>query len=265
MGNFNKYEDVSPKEMRHLIRAGEITTQTSGMCAGYAQANLVVLPKEQAFDFLLFAQRNPYSCPILEVSDVGSRSLRYVAKDADIAKDIPKYRVWKYGVLEGEYTDAESFWRDDLVSFLIGCSFSFEAELLEADIPVRHIEEGKNVPMFNTNIPNVPAGIFGGNLVVSMRPMPVADAVRATVVTSQMPRVHGKPVHIGDPALIGISDITKPDYGEAVTIREGEVPVFWPCGVTPQNALMAAKPEFAITHAPGHMFITDVKNNLLKN
>lgn len=265
MENFNKYANVSPSEVRRLIRTGEIDSQTSGMCAGYAQANLVVLPKEQAFDFLLFAQRNPYSCPILEVSDVGSRALKYVASDADIAKDIPKYRVWKKGVLEGEYTDVESFWRDDLVSFLIGCSFSFEAELLEADIPVRHIEEGKNVPMFNTNIPNVPAGIFAGNLVVSMRPMPVADAVRATVVTAQMPRVHGKPVHIGDPALIGISDANNPDYGDSVTIRDGEVTVFWPCGVTPQNALMAAKPEFAITHAPGHMFITDVKNNALKN
>lgn len=261
----NKYANVSPSEVRRLIRAGEIDTQTSGMCAGYAQANLVVLPKEQAFDFLLFAQRNPYSCPILEVSDVGSRSLRYIAENTDIAKDIPKYRVWKKGVLEGEYTDVESFWRDDLVSFLIGCSFSFEAELLEADIPVRHIEEGKNVPMFNTNIPNVPAGIFAGNLVVSMRPMSSADAVRATVVTAQMPRVHGKPVHIGDPSLIGIKDPTKPDYGDSVTIRDNEVTVFWPCGVTPQNALMAAKPEFAITHAPGHMFITDVKNNALKN
>lgn len=265
MENLNKYANVSPNEVRRLIRAGEIDYQTSGMCAGYAQANLVILPKEQAFDFLLFAQRNPYSCPILEVSDVGARSLRYVASDADIANDIPKYRVWKNGVLEGEYTSVENLWRDDLVSFLIGCSFSFEAELLEADIPVRHIEEGKNVPMFNTNIPNVPAGIFGGNLVVSMRPMSPADAIRATVVTSQMPRVHGKPVHIGDPSLVGIKDPTNPDYGDSVTIRDGEVTVFWPCGVTPQNALMAAKPEFAITHAPGHMFITDVKNNALKN
>ena len=235
------------------------------MCAGYAQANLVILPKEQAYDFLLFAQRNPYSCPILEVTDVGERELKYVADGADIATDIPKYRVWKKGALEGEYTDVEAFWRDDLVSFLIGCSFSFESELLEADIPVRQIEEGKNVPMFNTNIPNVPAGIFAGNLVVSMRPMTAEQAIKATVITSQMPRVHGKPVHIGDGAAIGIADVTKPDYGEAVTIREGEITVFWPCGVTPQNALMAAKPDFAITHSPGHMFITDVKNTALKN
>ena len=262
---YNAYENMSPKEVRAKIRAKEITGQTSGMCGGYAQANLVILPKEQAFDFLLFAQRNPYSCPILEVTDVGSRSLRFTAEGADIATDLPKYRIWKRGELVEEVTDIESYWRDDLVSFLIGCSFSFEAELLEADIPVRHIEEGRNVPMFNTSIPNTPAGIFAGNLVVSMRPMTPADAIRAAVVTSQMPRVHGKPVHIGDGAAIGIQDINKPDYGDSVTIYDGEIPVFWPCGVTPQNALMAAKPEFAITHAPGHMFITDVRNSALKN
>ena len=265
MKEYNPYANSSPKEVRSLIREGKITGQTSVMCAGYAQANLVILPKEQAYDFLLFAQRNPYSCPILEVSDVGSRELKYIASGADIATDIPKYRVWKKGALEGEYSDVEAFWRDDLVSFLIGCSFSFESELLEADIPVRQIEEGKNVPMFNTNIPNVPAGIFGGNLVVSMRPMTAEEAIKATVITAQMPRVHGKPVHIGEGSVIGINDVTKPDYGEAVTIRENEITVFWPCGVTPQNALMAAKPEFAITHSPGHMFITDVKNTALKN
>ena len=261
----NKYAEMSPLEVRKLIRSGEIDYQTSGMCAGYAQANLVVLPREEAFDFLLFAQRNPTSCPILEVSDVGSRSLRFIAEDADIAKDIPKYRIYENGKMTGEYTDVERFWRDDLVSFLIGCSFSFEAELLEADIPVRHIEEGRNVPMYNTNIPDVPAGIFHGNMVVSMRPMKSADAIRAAVVTAAMPRVHGKPVHIGDPDAIGIKDINRPDYGDAVTIKEGEVPVFWPCGVTPQAALMAAAPRFAITHAPGHMFITDIKNSALKN
>jgi uncharacterized protein YcsI (UPF0317 family) len=263
--SYNKYSASAPSEVRALIREKAITWQTSGMCDGYAQANLVVLPKAQAYDFLLFAQRNPFSCPILEVSDVGSRELKYIAKGADIANDIPKYRVWEYGELTGEYNDIEKFWRDDLVSFLIGCSFSFEAELLSCGIPVRHIEEGRNVPMFNTNIPCTPAGIFKGNMVVSMRPMTEAEAISAAVITASMPRVHGKPVHIGDPAKIGIADITKPDYGDSVTIHEGEVPVFWPCGVTPQAALMAAKPAFAITHAPGHMFITDVLNSSLKN
>ena len=259
------YSNASPAEVRKLIREGKIDYNTSGMCNGYAQANLVILPQKEAYDFLLFAQRNPTSCPLLEVSDVGSRALSYIAKDADIATDIPKYRIWKNGNLEGEYTDVSAFWRDDLVSFLIGCSFSFEAELLSSDIPVRHIEEKRNVPMFNTNIPCTPAGIFHGNMVVSMRPMTEADAIKATVVTASMPRVHGKPVHFGSPEKIGIKDITKPDYGDSVTIKDGEIPVFWPCGVTPQAALMAAKPAFAITHSPGHMFITDIKNSSLKN
>lgn len=261
----SEYESMLPAEVRKKIRSGEITGNTAGMCAGYAQANLVILPQEQAYDFLLFAQRNPFSCPLLEVSDAGKRTLRYIAKDADIATDIPKYRVYRNGVLTEERTSVADLWQDDFVSFLIGCSFSFEAELLEAGIPVRHIEEGRNVPMFNTNIPCAPGGIFHGNMVVSMRPMKPAEAIRAAAITAQMPRVHGAPVHLGNPAEIGIADLSNPDYGDSVTVRDGEIPVFWPCGVTPQAALMAAKPAFAITHAPGHMLITDVKNTSLKN
>ena len=168
-------------------------------------------------------------------------------------------------MLSDEVTDISDIWQDDFVSFLIGCSFSFESTLIEADIPVRHIEEGKNVPMYVTNIPCEPAGIFHGNMVVSMRPLSPADAIRASVITSSMPRVHGTPIHIGDPAAIGIKDINHPDFGDSVTIKNGEIPVFWPCGVTPQAAIMAAKPRLAITHAPGHMFITDIKNTALKN
>ncbi|MBU3840018.1 MAG: putative hydro-lyase [Candidatus Ruminococcus intestinipullorum] len=258
------YADMKPSEVRSLIREGKITGPTAGMCAGYAQANLVILPKDLAYDFLLFAQRNPRPCPILEVSDVGSRALQMMAKDADIAKDFPKYRIYEKGILKGEYTDVEQFWRDDLVSFLIGCSFSFEAELLEAGVPVRHIEEECNVPMYNTNIACTEAGIFHGNMVVSMRPVPYEQVVKSVQVTAAMPRVHGAPIHIGSPELIGIQNIQTPDYGDSVTIREGEVPVFWPCGVTPQNVIMNTKPDFVITHAPGHMFITDVKNIELK-
>lgn len=258
------YTVSSPAQVRQLIRQGQIQGPTAGLCAGYAQANLVVLPQSLAYDFLLFAQRNPRACPLLEVSDTGSRLLREIAPGADIATDIPKYRVYEHGVLTGEYTDVSRFWRDDLVSFLIGCSFSFEADLLEAGVPVRHIEEGRNVPMYVTSIPCAPAGVFHGNMVVSMRPMPVSEAIRSTLITGSMPRVHGAPVHIGDPALIGIRDISRPDFGDAVTIAPGEVPVFWPCGVTPQAALMQSKPAFAITHAPGHMLITDVKNIRLK-
>ncbi len=258
------YSGIKPADLRALIRKGEITSPTSGMCNGYAQANLVVLPKDVAFDFLRFAVKNPKACPLLEVTDPGNRMLTEIATGADIATDIPRYRIYENGELTGEYTDVSSFWRDDLVSFLIGCSFSFEWELLAADIPVRHIEENRNVPMYNTNIACKSAGVFHGNMVVSMRPIPYELVSKAVQVTAAMPRVHGAPVHIGDPAAIGISSIDKPDYGDSVTIKAGEVPVFWPCGVTPQAVVMASKPEFCITHAPGHMFVADVKNVNLK-
>ncbi len=259
------YSNLSPSEVRALIREGKINTQTSGMCDGYAQANLLILPKSEAYDFLLFTQRNPKSCPLLEVGDVGSRIVKRMADNADIATDIPKYRLWENGTLVGEYESIENLWRDDFVYFLIGCSFSFESELLAADVPVRHIEEGRNVPMYMTSIECDGAGIFHGKTVVSMRPMTPEQAIKATSITSSMPRVHGAPIHIGDPSAIGISDINKPDFGDFVTIKDGEIPVFWCCGVTPQSVVMSAKPPIAISHAPGHMFITDVKNSLLKD
>ncbi|HBC26914.1 MAG TPA: putative hydro-lyase [Ruminococcaceae bacterium] len=250
-----------PKTVRQMIREGKITSPTTGMCAGYAQGNLVVLPKEYAYDFLLFTQRNPKPCPVLEVSDIGSREFPLTAKGSDIARDIPKYRVYQDGVMQGEYQDVSQFWRDDLVSFLLGCSFSFEAPMIEEGIEVRHITEGRNVPMYITNIPCKPAGIFSGPTVVSMRPIPYRQVVKAVTITERMPQVHGTPIHIGDPEHIGIRDIHKPDFGDSVTIKEGEVPVFWACGVTPQAVVMKVKPPFVITHAPGHMFITDVKNS----
>ena len=258
------YLEAEPAAVRAQIREGHFTGQTSGLCNGYAQANLVTLPRDIAYDFLLFTQRNPRPCPLLEVSDTGSRLLQQIAPGADIATDLPKYRIYEHGVLTGEYTDVVKFWRKDFVSFLIGCSFSFEGELLAADVPVRQIEEGKNVPMYNTNIPCKPAGIFHGNLVVSMRPIPYELIPKAVLITGQMPKVHGAPIQIGAPEAIGITDLEHPDYGEMVTIRPGEVPVFWPCGVTPQNIIMSSRPEFVITHAPGHMLITDVKNVNLK-
>ena len=256
---------TDPVKVREMIREEKITGPTSGMCPGYAQANLVVLPKEYAYDFLLFTQRNPKSCPVLEVSEEGDRYLRRIAPGADIASEIPKYRIYEKGVLTGEYTNVESFWRKDLVSFLIGCSFSFESELLDAGIEVRHISMGCNVPMYITNIECEPAGIFSGEMVVSMRPIPYEQIVKAVTVTGQMPKVHGTPIHIGDPSVIGIKDVNKPDFGDAVSIMPGEVPVFWCCGVTPQSVVMNVKPSFCITHAPGHMLITDVKNTELKN
>lgn len=258
------YSTMKPHDVRKLIREEKITTPTAGMCAGYAQANLVILPKELAYDFLLFTQRNPKSCPILEVGDVGNRELNYLGKDIDITRDIPKYRVYESGVLTGEYKNIQDMWRNDFVSFLVGCSFSFESELIEADVPVRHIEENCNVPMYITNIDCVPAGIFNGKMVVSMRPLPYDQIVKSVLVSGDMPKVHGAPIHIGDPLVIGIEDINSPDFGNPVTIKKGEVPVFWACGVTPQAVVMNVKPKIVITHSPGHMLITDVKNIDLK-
>lgn len=253
-------KEVNPEKIRLLIREGNIATPTSGLCPGYAQANLVVLPRTYAYDFLLFAQRNPKSCPLLEVSDVGSRKLAKIAQGVDIATDLPKYRIYERGKLIRECIQVSQYWREDLVSFLIGCSFSFESELIEAGIEMRHNTEHCNVPMYVTNLPCAPAGIFHGNMVVSMRPIPYKQVVASVTMTARIPKVHGAPVHIGNPREIGIHDLGKPDFGDAVSIKEGEVPVFWACGVTPQAVIMASKPEFCITHAPGHMLITDVKN-----
>lgn len=251
---------ASPAKVRAMIRTGEITGQTSGMCDGYAQANLAILPKDLAFDFLLFTQRNKKPCPVLDVTEAGSPVPRLTAPGADIRTDIPRYRIYRKGELTDEVTDISSFWRDDLVAFLLGCSFSFEAPMIEAGLEVRHITDHHNVPMYKTNIECVPAGVFHGPMVVSMRPMKPADAIRAVQITTRMPFVHGAPIHIGDPEAIGIHDIDKPDFGEPSEIRPGEVPVFWACGVTPQAVAMAVRPEFMITHAPGHMFITDIPN-----
>lgn len=257
------YEELTPQKIREHIRAGEITGPTAGLAKGFTQANLVILKKEHAFDFLLFCQRNPKSCPVLDVSDAGSFTPATIANDADIRKDIPKYRIYQDGKFTEEVTDIAAYWESDMVCFLLGCSFTFETPLLAADIPVRHIEENCNVPMYKTNIPCEQAGVFAGPTVVSMRPMSHEDAIRAIQITSRFPSVHGAPIHIGDPAQIGINDISNPDFGDAVTIKEGEIPVFWACGVTPQAVAMQSKPSIMITHAPGCMFISDVKDETL--
>src|SRR5882672_9909093 len=246
-----------PREIRQDIRNGKLTGITAGLGQNYVQANLAVLPRDHAYDFLLFCQRNPRPCPLLEVVEVG-RIEPGCAGGGDLRTDFPRYRVFRDGALAGEVDDATPLWRDDLVSFLIGCSFSFEAPLLTAGLEVRHLSERRNVPMFRTARPTRPAGPFQGPLVVSMRPFRPADIPRVVEITGRLPRVHGAPVHAGDPAAIGIADLSRPDYGDAVTVRDGEVPVFWACGVTPQAALLAARLPFAITHAPGHMLVTDL-------
>ncbi|WMX57866.1 putative hydro-lyase [Peribacillus sp. R9-11] len=254
---------ATPAELRAMIRNNELIKPTAGMATGYAQANLAILKKEHAFDFLLFCQRNPKSCPLLDVTEIGSPIPKFAAKSGDIRTDIPKYRIYKYGELVEEVTDISDYWEDDMVGFLIGCSFTFEHALLNNDISIRHIEEDCNVPMYKTNISCIEAGIFHGKMVASMRPIPQQDVVRAAQVTSRFPAVHGGPIHIGDPGAIGVSNIQQPDFGDAVTIREGEVPVFWACGVTPQSIAMETKPAIMITHAPGHMFITDIRDEKL--
>ncbi|MGI5838228.1 MAG: putative hydro-lyase [bacterium] len=250
----------TPAQIRRRIREGGFTSPTPGLAPGYAQANLVVLPQVWAYDFLVFCQRNPKPCPVLEVTDPGNPEPKLTAPQADLRSDLPRYRLYRHGVLAEEATDIRAWWRDDLVSFLIGCSFTFETALRQAGVPVRHIEEGVNVPMYKTNIPCVPAGRFHGNMVVSMRPIPDRQIVKAVMVTSRYPSVHGAPIHIGSPDSIGIKDIGQPDFGDAVTIAKDEVPVFWACGVTPQNVAVSSRPEFMLTHAPGHMFITDIKD-----
>ncbi len=254
---------TDPREVRQQIREGKWRRPTAGLAPGFVQTNLVMLPRELAFDFLLFAQRNPKPCPVIEVTDVGSPEPKFAAPDADLRTDVPKYCIYRNGRMADEVTDLQSIWRDDLVSFLLGCSFTFEAALLQGGVPVRHIEEGRNVPMFITSTQCAPAGVFRGPLVVTMRPIPAALVARAVQITGRYPGVHGAPVHIGNPADIGIQDLEKPDFGDAVTMRQGEVPVFWACGVTPQAVAMQAKPPLMLTHAPGHMFITDLRNEEL--
>jgi uncharacterized protein YcsI (UPF0317 family) len=251
---------TNPTELRHAIRARQFTSHTAGQCPGYAQGNLAILTREDANDFLRFCQANPKPCPILGMSEPGDPRIPAVAKDMDIRTDISSYIVFRDGEPVDEVDDLKAVWQDDLVAFVLGCSFSFEEALAEANVPLRYIERGHNVSMYRTNIPTTPAGRFGGTLVVSMRPMPAAQAIRAIQITSRFPNVHGAPVHFGDPALIGIRDIHAPEFGDPTEILPGEVPVFWACGVTPQSAIRAGKPRFALAHKPGCMLVTDLRN-----
>lgn len=247
----------SPRELRRLIRNGEWSQPTPGLASGYVQANLAVLPRELAFDFLLYCQRNPQPCPVIEVVEAGSAEPKQVAPGADLRTDLPKYLVYEHGQLVAEVDHIQEYWRDDLVAFLLGCSFSFQMALVHAGIPVPHLDEGKSDPTYVTTLETKPAGIFSGPMVVSMWPIPWSEVSRVVQITSRFPGLHGAPVHIGDPAAIGIQDLGRPDYGDVVELKDGEVPVFWGCGVTPQAAAMRSKPPMMLTHSAGHMFITD--------
>jgi uncharacterized protein YcsI (UPF0317 family) len=251
------------QEARLRIRRGTYRGPTAGMAPGFVQGNLVILPKDLAADFQRFCHLNPKPCPLLASSEPGDPRLPTLGTDLDIRTDLPIYRVWRAGELVEETPDITAHWRDDLVAFVIGCSFSFEEALIEDGIALRHVASNSNVAMYRTSIATVPAGVFHGPTVVSMRPLKPADAIRAVQITSRFPAVHGAPIHIGFPEQIGIKDLAKPDYGDAPEIRADELPVFWACGVTPQAVIAEVRPPFCITHAPGSMLVTDLRNSRL--
>lgn len=247
-------------EARLACRRGEVTGTTAGLAPGYVQGNLMVLPTDLAGDFLRFCQANPKSCPLIGVSEPGQWRIPTLGDDLDVRTDFPGYRIWKDGRVVDERSDVLTWWRSDLVAFVIGCSYSFEEALTSDGLSIRHIDAGCRVPMYRTNIACTPAGTFSGPMVVSMRPFRPAQAIRAIQITTRFPTVHGAPVHIGRPELIGITDLAHPDYGDPVEVRDDELPVFWACGVTPQSVITASKPPFAMTHAPGCMIVTDRRN-----
>jgi uncharacterized protein YcsI (UPF0317 family) len=249
---------ASAAQVRAAIRTGAYQGHTAGLAAGKLQCNLAILPERYALDFLRFCQRNPKPCPIVGVSDTGNPAMPTLGHGIDIRTDISKYRVFRDGTLAEEVTDITDYWTDDLVTVALGCSFTFENALLRHGIPVRHIESGRNVPMYRSSIDLAPAGKFAGQMVVTMRPIPAHQVAEATEICRRYPQAHGAPIAVGDPAQIGIADLSQPDWGEAVQIKEGEVPVYWACGVTPQNVLLDAGLPLCITHSPGHMLIADV-------
>ncbi len=251
---------MRPSELRALSAQGQFDQPTAGYCNGYIQANMIALPEAYAADFERFCQENPKPCPLLEVIGPGATRSKHLAPGADITTTIPRYRIWISGECVAEVKEIGAYYREDLVFFLLGCSFSFEEALIQAGISLRHVTKQKNVAMYRTNLPLTPAGIFRGKMVVSMRPIHCSKVAKACLITGQYPEVHGEPVQVGYPEMIGIKDLSAPDYGDPVAVKEGELPVFWACGVTPQNVLLKAKPEFAITHAPGYMFVGDLKN-----
>ena len=249
-----------PRQVRLAIRTGKYRGNTAGLAPGHVQGNVCILPREYAEEFRLFCERNPKPCPLLAMSKPGDPMLPTLGHDVDIRTDVSGYRVFREGKLAEEVADIRDLWRPDLVTFILGCSFSFEQALMEDGLRLRYVDEGKNVPMFRTNVDTVPAGRFRGKLVVSMRPFKPAEAIRAIEITARYPRVHGSPVHIGRPDLIGISDLNQPWAGDPTEVRADEMPVFWACGITPQSVVLDAKPSLCITHKPGHMLVTDLEN-----
>lgn len=247
-----------PSDLRAAARRGEWHGTTAGHCPAHQQANLVILPADAALEFAAFCTRNPRPCPLIEITPPGDPRPARSAPDADLRTDLPGYRVYRGGALAEKRSDLVALWRDDFVAFLLGCSFTFEHALLEAGIPVRNIERGTMVPMFVTNLPCLPAGRFQGPTVVSMRPIPRTRLAEVRDLSARYPHAHGAPLHVGDPAAIGIADLARPDFGEPSPVGPDETPVFWACGVTPQAVALAARIELMITHEPAQMFVTDL-------
>ena len=248
----------NPHNARQAIRQGQAFSTTAGLAPGYTQGNLAILRRDLALDFMRYCQRNPKPCPLVGVSETGNPHLPTLGHDLDIRTDIASYNVYRNGELTETVSDISHLWQDDFVAFVIGCSFSFEQALVSEGVALRHLDENLTVSMWRTNIETLPAGPFRGGMVVSMRPLRAANAIRAVEITSRFPHTHGSPVHLGDPALIGIDNINNPDWGDPQRIEPDEIPVFWGCGVTPQNAIRQAKPDICITHTPGSMLITDI-------
>lgn len=249
---------ASTTQLRAAIRTGRYDGHTAGLGEGCLQANVVIMPEAFALDFMRYCQRNPKPCPLAGVSDTGDPRLPTLGHGIDIRTDVPAYNVYRDGRLEETRGDIGALWRDDLVAFALGCSFTFEHALQRAGIPLWHIERNTTVPMFRSNIATVPAGPFRGPMVVSMRAIPADRLDMVREISGRFPLAHGAPVHAGDPGAIGIADLARPDWGDPAPVAKGQVPVFWACGVTPQATVEAARLPLCITHKPGHMLVTDV-------
>ena len=256
--SFEQLRRINQPEVRSKIRAGSYCGHTSGLADGFLQANLVILDESYAIDFMRFCQRNPKACPLVGVTDTGSPYMRTLGSDIDIRTDVPSYHVYRHGLLDETVTDISNLWSDQMVGFALGCSFTFEHALIRAGIPVWHIRNNRTVPMFKTNIETIKAGPFVGPMVVSMRAIPSKKLDMVISISKNFPMAHGEPVHWGDPAVIGIKDLNAPDWGDPSPLGDDKIAVFWACGVTPQAAILNARPAISITHKPGQMLITDI-------
>jgi len=256
--DFESLRQADLPALRAAIRAGQYTGHTAGLGRGYLQANVVILPATLALDFMRFCQRNPKPCPLVGVSDTGDPMMHTLGRDIDIRSDVPAYNIYRHGRLERSAPDIADLWTGDMVAFALGCSFTFEHALMQAGLPLWHVENDTTVPMFRTDIACVSAGPFSARMVVSMRAIDGRRVDEAVALSRRYPLAHGAPVHVGDPAEIGIHDLTRPDWGDPAPVGADQVPVFWACGVTPQVAIEAAAPLLCITHKPGHMLITDI-------